>query len=137
MAGQTNTDRMREPDSDHLNRQVIAAQNDVFRKVLGRDAFWHSIEIQGRVLTTPGFRALDEETRSLLLAKVMNVSDFTADNDPWNDHSFGRVEANGATIFWKIDLYDTAYSYGIGDLNDAADPEQTRRVLTLMQPSEY
>ena len=44
------------------------------------------------------------------------------------------VEAHGVAIFWKIDLYDTAYTYGA---ENPSDPEQTRRVLTLYLPSEH
>ena len=122
---------------EDMLRTLIAEQNDAFRKVLGVNAYWHSAEIQGHTLTTPGFRALPAATQIALIAKVMTFATFDADNDPLGDHSFGKVEADGAAIFWKIDLYDTDYSFGVGELADASDPAQTRRVLTLYLPSEH
>ena len=43
-------------------------------------------------------------------------------------------EHEGQRIFWKIDHYDRALTYGS---ENAADPQQTVRVLTIMLASEY
>nr|WP_286190049.1 DUF3768 domain-containing protein [Roseobacter sp. TSBP12] len=46
----------------------------------------------------------------------------------------GVIEFNGTTIWFKLDLYDVDYQYGSPE---PSDPEQTRRILTLLLPSEY
>ena len=43
-------------------------------------------------------------------------------------------DGNSYRIFWKIDLFDADYSMGSGD---PANASVTRRVLTIMQASEY
>ena len=135
LANQTNdpADQAR----NHMLRLLIAEQNDAFRRCLGFAALWRDHHLKGCAVVTQGFEALPVATKSALLEKVINFTDFTEENDPWEDHSFSRVEADGTAIFWKIDLYDTAYTYGATMPDCACDPDQTRRVLTLYQPSEH
>lgn len=115
---------------------VIAEQNDVFRMALGGAPCWKGNYLLGMAVTTPGFRALPETNQKALLLEVATFSDFSEENDPWGDHSFGVVEAYGTRIFWKIDIYDTEYSFGVS-LPKAHDPAQVRRVLTLYLPIEH
>ncbi len=61
-------------------------------------------------------------------------SDFDDDNDPHGEHDFGVVEMRGYKCFWKIDYYD-ADSEMLSP--DPADPDVTRRVLTVMLADEY
>lgn len=85
-----------------------------------------------RVLITPGVLALN--ATSSILAMVRQYSAFTADNDPYAEHDFGSFQFAGETIFWKFDYYDldlTMHS------PDAADPDVTARVLTVLLGSEY
>ena len=119
---------------DHMLRLLIAEQNDAFRRALGFAALWRGQHLKGRTVATPGFLAIPERTQAALMNAVITFTDWTEDNDPYEDHSFGRVEAHGVAIFWKIDLYDTAYHFGA---ETPSDPEQTRRVLTLYLPSEH
>ena len=137
MAQAIQTDTPAAQARDHMLRLLIAEQNDAFRRCLGFAALWRDHHLKGRAVVTPGFEALPVATKSALMEKVINFTDFTEENDPWEDHSFGRVEADGAAIFWKIDLYDTAYTYGATMPDCACDPDQTRRVLTLYLPSEH
>lgn len=137
MAQALDTDAPAEQARDHMLRLLIAEQNDAFRRVLGFAALWRGHHLKGRTVVTPGFRAIPERTQAALMEAVINFTDWTEDNDPWADHSFGRVEAHGTAIFWKIDLFDTAYTYGATMPDCAIDPEQTRRVLTLYLPSEH
>lgn len=125
------------PDPEAPARAILAEQNDIFRRALGRDAVWNGQVLQGMVVTTPGFRALPDTLQARLVAEVICFADFNEDNDPWGDHGFAVVEIDGTRIFWKIDLYDTDYSFGAGTTEDATDPEKTRRVLTLYLPSEH
>ena len=85
-----------------------------------------------RVLVTPGVRALDATVA--ILGMVQQYSDFTPDNDPYGEHDFGSFRFQDETIFWKVDYYDldlTMHS------PDAAEPEVTSRVLTVLLGSEY
>lgn len=115
---------------------IIAAQNDCFRRTLGFAAAWNGQALHGQAVTTPGFVALPECVQIALMGQTVTFKDFTPDNDPNGDHSFGVVEVNGQQAFWKVDVYDLDYCYGV-TLLDATDPQQVRRVLTLYLPSEH
>lgn len=110
---------------------IIAQQNDQFRASLG---FGPASEITGQVLFTPGVVGMGPEFLALLQLTVAGFADFTEDNDPYGDHTFGVVEVCGTRVFWKIDLYDESYQFGS---EEPSNPERTRRVLTLLLPSEY
>ena len=49
-------------------------------------------------------------------------------------HTFGLVKVCETQVYWKIDLYDEDYQFGS---EEPENPEKTRRVLTLLLPSEY
>jgi hypothetical protein len=68
------------------------------------------------------------------LVQVTKFSEFTADNDPYDEHDFGSFDLLGRKFFWKIDYYDKDLQYGS---EDPSDPERTTRVLTLMLAGEY
>lgn len=137
MAQELEIDTAAEQARDHMMRLLIAEQNDAFRRALGFAILWRGHHLKGRAVVTPGFQAIPERTQTDLLNAVINFQDWTEENDPWEDHSFGRVEAHGTAIFWKIDLYDTDYTFGATMPECATDPEQVRRVLTLYLPSEH
>ena len=103
----------------------IAALNDLCRRAMG---------IAGRLVQTAGISALPQEDQSAIREKVETFDAFTPDNDPHKERDFGAFEHNGERIFWKIDYYDTALTY---HSEDASDPKQTVRVLTIMLASEY
>ncbi len=65
---------------------------------------------------------------------VREFSAFTEDNDPHGEHDFDIFELDAETLNWKIDYYDDAFEY---HSPDAADPEKTRRVLTILLAEEY
>ena len=60
--------------------------------------------------------------------------DFCHANDPHEEHDFGSFEADGQTIFFKIDYYDKSLTY---HSPDAADRSVTERVITIMLAEEY
>ena len=60
--------------------------------------------------------------------------DFCQANDPYGEHDFGAFEAEGHTIFFKIDYLDSALMF---HSPDPADPAVTERVLTIMLAEEY
>jgi len=120
-----------------LQAATIAAQNDLFRKALLDPVAALEMQakgIQGQVLVTPGVSSEGEEFQAAALAAVATDTRFTEDNDPYGDHTFGTVTVSHQKLFWKVDLYDTDFTYGS---ERPFDPKVTRRVLTIMCPSEY
>ena len=87
-----------------------------------------------RVLITRGISELEPDLINQFMSAVQSFDQFTADNDPYEEHDFGRIIVAGLTVFWKFDFYDL-------DLQmhslDAADPAVTARVLTIMLADEY
>ncbi|WP_255612181.1 DUF3768 domain-containing protein [Ruegeria sp. SCSIO 43209] len=120
-----------------LQAVEIATQNDLFRKALidpNAANELHSKDIQGQVFVTPGVSGEGMEFQTAALVAVASDDQFDEGNDPYGDHTFGTVTVSGQKLFWKIDLYDTDYRYGS---DRPFDPAVTRRVLTIMCPSEY
>ena len=103
----------------------IAEFNDLCRTAMG---------VAGRLMQTAGINALPMADQSAIREKVETFDAFTPDNDPHGEHDFGAFEHNGERIFWKIDYYDRTMTKGS---EDASDPGQTVRVLTIMLASEY
>ncbi len=113
--------------------KAIAQLNDRFRQTLGFPVL--SSGIPGRVVLSSGVSALPIAEQQALLQAVQAFSAFTLDNDPYGEHDLGRIDLPGVgTFFWKIDYYDSTYTYGSPD---PADLAQTRRVLTVMFTEEY
>ena len=121
------------PTTGALDGSTVQAQNDRFRTTWGTDP-----TLLGRIVATQGVAALGVNAGLRIMVAVQAFSEFTEDNDPFGLHDFGafEIEASGRTVrlYWKIDLYDVAYTYG-SEAPD--DPSQTRRVLTLLLPSEW
>ncbi|TNC07665.1 DUF3768 domain-containing protein [Methylobacterium terricola] len=88
----------------------------------------------GRLVLTPGVRALGPERVAALVAAVAAFDAFTPENDPYGEHDFGAVEVNGDRYYWKIDYYGRQSS---GHSFDPANAEVTLRVLTIMLIAEY
>jgi hypothetical protein len=88
----------------------------------------------GRVLVTPGVRALPLEENATVLEAVRGFTAFTAENDPCGEHDFGAFELGGRRILWKIDCYDPGLT---GGSEDPTNPAKTARVLTVMRAEEY
>ncbi|MGX1499837.1 hypothetical protein ACSSV1_004897 [Labrenzia sp. MBR-25] len=106
-------------------RYSMADLNDLLRTTF----------LAGRVVLTQGIAALDDEDREVVLTQVREFSDFNEDNDPYGQRDFGAFTHEAAgKVFWKIDYYDLDYKYLSPD---PADPQVTRRVLTIMLADEY
>lgn len=105
--------------------EEITRLNDLLREIF----------LTGRVLLTEGIRALPEELREEVITRVRTYKDFTIDNDPHQERDFGGFEIEGVGgVFWKIDYFDRELCYLSPD---PADPQVTRRVLTIMLAEEY
>lgn len=87
-----------------------------------------------KVLLTPALQNLSTVSLGQLLDKVAGFTAFDEGNDPHREHDFGAVEHENARYFWKIDYYDRQLKFAS---HDAADPNVTVRVLTVMHASEY
>lgn len=120
-------------DTSQIDHAEIARQNDAFRRTYGQ-----SSRIRGRIMMTAGVAAFDALVLMNIQSSIILFNDFTEDNDPWGEHEFGAVTVNidgeETTIWWKIDLYDRQYHAGS---EKPDDPDQTRRVMTILLPSEH
>jgi hypothetical protein len=109
----------------------IADQNDRFRAGLLTGT---AGDLRGQVVVTAAVNGLGRDFVTATLLAVARDSTFTAENDPYGDHGFGTVTVLAVRLFWKIDLYDDELAYGSPE---PANPAVTRRVLTIMLPSDY
>lgn len=106
------------------NQDKIAQLNDLLRQTF----------LTGRVVLTPGIQALPDETRERVLSMVRCFDGFDAGNNPHGERDFGAFKISSQSVFWKIDCYDTDLQYLSPD---PANPQVTRRVLTIMLADEY
>lgn len=97
------------------------------------DAFRKSFE-GGRILLTAGVGGLPGDVRAMVMRKVAAFSEFSADNDPYDEHDFGSFGIAGQKLFWKLDYYAPDMLHGS---EDPSDPARTVRVLTIMLAEEY
>ncbi|MDE4176320.1 DUF3768 domain-containing protein [Pseudophaeobacter sp. 1A16562] len=112
---------------------LIAAQNDAFRRsILVTTSVAEAP--QGQFVMTRGVAALPPDAQLELTRRVAAFDAFNADSDPQGWHEMGVIDFEDTAVWFKIDLYDVDYTYGSPEPSDL---EQTRRVLTLLLPSEY
>jgi hypothetical protein len=83
---------------------------------------------------TTGVAALGSEAVERIVRTIAVFDDFCNANDPHEEHDFGSFEAEGETIFFKIDYYDRSFSR---HSPDPSDPTVTERIMTIMLASEY
>ena len=94
----------------------ISRKNDALRRTF----------MGGRIVLTDSVRQSDN-LKDILQA-VKTFDNFTPDNDPYNEHDFGKFTINSTDYFFKIDYYDENYEYYKKDGN---------RVMTIMMAEEY
>jgi len=102
----------------------IRALNDDLRQYL----------LGGLAVITPGVAALGQQAVERIVKTIAVYDDFCHANDPHEEHDFGSFEADGQTIFFKIDYYDKSLTY---HSPDPSDPAVTERVITIMLVDEY
>jgi hypothetical protein len=90
--------------------------------------------LSDHALITPGIAALGPEAVQRIVRTVALFDDFCHANDPHEEHDFGSFEADGRTIFFKIDYYDKAMAF---HSPDPGDPSVTERMITIMLAEEY
>ena len=84
---------------------------------------------EGKAVMTCGVAALGAEVVARIVKTISVYDDFCHANDPHEEHDFGSFEADGQTIFFKIDYYDKSLTY---HSPDPADRSVTERVITIM-----
>jgi hypothetical protein len=88
----------------------------------------------GLAVITPGVAALGQQAVERIVKTIAVYDDFCHANDPHEEHDFGSFQADGQTIFFKIDYYDKSLTY---HSPDPSDPSVTERVITIMLADEY
>ena len=109
----------------------MASQTDRIRTL--NDEFRQKISSDFAVIT-PGVAALGKIAVDRIVKIIAVYDDFCQANDPHREHDFGSFDAEGQTIFFKIDYYDRALAY---HSPDPANPSVTQRVMTIMLAHEY
>ena len=104
--------------------RVIAALNDTLRR-------FHR---GGMVAISRGVAALPRAVWAEVIEAVACFNAFTPDNDPYGEHDCAVVDVGGLRVIWKIDYYDPSRLY---HSDDPTDPQETRRVMTIMLAEEY
>lgn len=104
--------------------EAIARLNDQLRKT----------GTGGSIMVTRGVLAITRFNSPELAEALAAYDAFDADNDPHGERDFGDLTLWGEDLFWKLDYYSPDLRYGS---DDPADPEKTKRVLTVMLTSEW
>ena len=104
--------------------EQIRALNDQLRQNLS----------EGTAVMTCGVAALGAEAVARIVKTITVYDGFCQANDPHQEHDFGAFDADGQTIFFKIDYFDKGLAY---HSPDAADRSVTERVITIMLAEEY
>jgi hypothetical protein len=102
----------------------IRALNDDLRQYL----------LGGLAVMTPGVASLGQLAVERIVQTIAVYDDFCHANDPHEEHDFGSFQADGETIFFKIDYFDKTRTY---HSPDPSDPSVTERVITIMLADEY
>ena len=86
-----------------LTTERIRALNDELRRNLPN----------GHAVMTAGIAALGPEAVARIVKTIAVYDDFCHANDPYEEHDFGSFEADGHTIFFKIDYFDKALTVSL------------------------
>lgn len=109
----------------------MASQTDHIRAL--NDEFRQKISANFAVITL-GVAALGKPAVDRIVKTIALYDDFCQATDPYHEHDFGSFDAEGQTIFFKIDYYDRALIY---HSPDPANPSVTQQVMTIMLADEY
>ena len=105
----------------NLTTDRIRALNDDLR---------HNLP-NGHAVMTAGVAILGPEAVARIIKTIAMYDDFCQANDPYGEHDFGSLEADGHKIFFKIDLYEEP------NVKDPNGERVVNRVMTIMLAEEY
>jgi hypothetical protein len=88
----------------------------------------------GRILLSSGVADLPVGTIARIMVRIRDFAEFGPQNDPYQEHDFGRVLVDEHEIFWKLDSYSTDLESGSPD---PSDETVTCRVMTVFLAEEY
>ncbi len=88
----------------------------------------------GKMYLTRGMWAKGSDFVAHAVSAVRAFDAFSEDNDPWQEHDCATLDVDGETVIFKIDYFDLNMEMLSPD---PADPNVTRRVLTIMLAEEY
>jgi hypothetical protein len=111
-------------ETTSIQTDRIRALNDELRKNFSL----------GHAVMTICIAALGPEAVARIVKTIEVYDDFCQANDSHEEHDFGSFEADGHTIFFKIDYFDKDLAY---HSSDPSDPAVTKRVITIMLAEEY
>ena len=114
-------------ETGQVDYALIARQNDAFRKRLPEGG-------EGIIVQTTAVDNMGPSFVAACLNQIVTYDDFNEDNDPDGTHEMGFMDIMGHKVWFKIDLYDENYQYGTPAPTDLS---KTRRVLTILFPSDY
>ena len=114
-----------------MTTETKSSQTERIRTL--NDELRHNLS-HGDAFMTPGVATLGPEAAARIVKTVEVYDNFCHANDPYEEHDFGSFEAEGHTIFFKIDYYDPALT--VLSL-DPSNPFVTKRVITIMLAEEY
>ncbi|WP_372578623.1 DUF3768 domain-containing protein [Ruegeria hyattellae] len=114
-------------EAGHVDYALIAQQNDAFRKRQPEGG-------EGMFVQTTAIDNMGPSFVAACLAQIVTYDGFTEDNDPYGTREMGFMDVMGQKVWFKIDLYDENYQYGTSAPTDLT---KTRRVLTILFPSDY
>jgi len=106
--------------------EIIEAQNNAFRSTFS--------PFYGMVQFSNLCQALVPEKLNQLIKLVQSAGKTDEGDNPYGENDFGTVDLNNNTYYWKIDYYDSTYSY---HSEDKSDLKKTNRLLSIMHCSEY
>jgi hypothetical protein len=114
-----------------LQETTMTTKSEAIRAL--NDKLRHNLTV-GTAFITAGVAALGAEAVARIVKTIAVYDDFCHANDPFEEHDFGSFEADGQTIFFKIDYFDKALA---SHSPDPTDPLVTERVITIMLAEEY
>lgn len=104
--------------------EAIARLNDHLRKT----------GTGGAIMITQNVKRITGFDAAALAAALASYNEFDPSGDPHGERDFGCMTLWGYDLLWKIDCYDKDLKYGS---DDPANPEATRRVLTVMLATDW
>jgi hypothetical protein len=82
----------------------------------------------GQVLLTASVTTLPDMVKASALEKVASFQDFNEENDPHFEHDYGSFDHCDREVWWKIEYWNETMDWAS---DDPADPEKTKRTLTV------